>query len=553
METIVTPETFQSSIEKTKPQRLIENLALWAIEYRRIRGARFTFEGHRYLERIYTDRSPNKCIQKAGQIGVSEYFVNESFWLAEQGWNSLVIFPASPQLYDFTRARVDRAIEESEHLIELSGKVDNAGMKRLGKGFIYYRGSMVTRDIKTIDADAIYLDELDEISPPMIPVAEKRLGHSKLKWMRATSTPTFPETGINKLYLQSDMNEWHIKCLSCGLQQPMDFFDNLVADSGQVLCRKCHNPLDRFANGEWMSKFPTRSNILRGYLVPKLACIRTNLADLIADSKKTPPEDVQAFYNFDLGLPYVPKGGAVQSDLLDMLRGDFGLQGVGNGCIMGIDIGSVINVWICEPQADGLRRTIYIDTVEEFEDLDRLMERYNVAVSVIDAQPETRKSIEFCNRHPGKAWYCRYTDSDLKDEIYGHFKADEVSKEVSANRTLAGDYFVDGLNERNILLPNMARDIPDLYSQIGASIRVIKKDSRGIARAFYVNMKPDHYFHAGVYMDLAWRIWKAGHPSVTLGRLADRIEMGTETRGTVSVSELLGNDREYLAPLEEKY
>jgi len=552
METIITPEIFQSSIEKTKPQRLEQNLALWAMEYRRIRGARFTFEGHRYLERIYTDRNPNKCIQKAGQIGISEYFINESFWLAEQGWNSLVIFPASPQLYDFTRARVDRAIEESEHLIEMSGKVDNAGMKRLGKGFIYYRGSMVTRDIKTIDADAIYLDELDEISPPMIPVAEKRLGHSKLKWMRATSTPTYPEAGINKLYLQSDMNEWHVGCPSCGLRQTMDFFDNMVAESGRVLCQKCHNPLDRFADGEWIAKSPNKK-ALRGYLVPKLACVRTNLADLIADSRKTAPEDIQAFWNFDLGLPYVPKGGAVQSDLLDTLRGDYGMLGTGSGCIMGIDVGTFLNVWIAEPTADGRRKTIYVNTVVDFGDLDRLMARYDVASVVVDAQPETRKSIEFCNRHPGKAWYCRYTDGDMKDETYGHFKADEASREVSANRTLAGDYFVDGLNERNIILPNTARDIPDLYQQVQASIRIIKKDARGIARAFYVNMKPDHYFHAGVYMDIAWRIWKAGHPPVTAGRLMDRIEMGTETRGTVSVSELLGADREYFAPPEERY
>ena len=546
METIELKEGTPEAVALEK-ERTRQSLPLWSAEHRLIRGEPFSFEGHRYLVKIYQDRHLNKVIQKAGQIGISEYFINESFWLGEQGYNSLIVFPADPQLNDFAHARVDRAIEESEYLSGRMRGINNVGLKRFGNAYIYYRGSMVTRDIKTIDADALYFDELDEISPAMVPVAEKRLGHSKLKWIRATSTPTYPEAGINKLYLQSDMNEWHVKC-GCGFWQALDFFENMVVESGQVLCRKCHEPLDRLADGEWVAKYPTKP--LRGYFVPKLACVRTNLKELIDNSRKTAPEDIQAFWNFDLGLPYVPKGGAVQMDMLDLLRGDYELPGVGDGCVMGIDVGTLLHVWIAEVIADGRRRTVFADTVMEFSDLDKLMAKYGVAVAVIDAQPETRKSIEFCNKHPGKAWYCRYTDGDVKDETYWHFKADEESREVSANRTLAGDYFVDGLNERRIILPNMARDIPDFYSQIQASIRVIKKDARGIARAFYINTKPDHYFHAGVYMDVAFRIYGARYGVQPTGRIADSIELGAETRGSMSVSELLGEDREYLVPVD---
>lgn len=549
METIVTPENFQATLEKAKPNRLAKNLALWTMEYRKIRGQRFSFEGHKYLATIYQDNHPYKIIQKPSQVGISEYFINETFWLGEQGWNCLFVFPAESQLNDFSHARVDTAVEESEYLRSIVKGINNVGLKRIGKAFIYYRGSIEPRQLKTVDADALYFDELDEINPSMIPLAGKRLGHSRLNWRRAISTPTYPEVGINKMLLTSDYREWQIRCNHCKAWQVLDFWKNMVAESGKVLCQKCHNPLDRLADGEWVVRYPGRP--VHGYdLGSRLICARTSIQEMIDNSKRTTQEEIQAFWNSDLGSTHVPEGGQLSPDILDVLRDDYVMPGVGRNCIMGIDVGEWLHVWICEPYNDKWR-TVFIGAVKEFEELDGLVNRYDVKIAIVDGLPETRKATEFCKRFPGKAYYIFYTEKDIADKDYRYFKVDIDTQRISANRTMAGDYFLDGLTSRKNLLPRNARDLPDFYDHIQAEIRVVKKDANGISRASYINTKPDHYFHAGIYKEIAGRI-ASGIVQTTISDIGGSITIGESNRD--SFAGILGNDREYLnPPIESQY
>ncbi|MEK7112693.1 MAG: phage terminase large subunit family protein, partial [Patescibacteria group bacterium] len=539
--------------DRIRQKQALSDLKLWTVEYRQIKGLPFSFEGHEYLKGIYSDMHPIKIIQKCSQVGISEYFISETFWLGEKGYNSLFIFPAEPQLNDFSHARVDRAIEESPHLLKAVQGISNVGLKKVGRAYIYYRGSQKPRQLKSIDSDANYLDEVDEITPEAIELSEKRLGHSKLKWRRATSTPTYPEMGINKMWLLSDMREWFVKCHACGLKQTLDFFKNLVAESGKVLCEKCHNPINRLADGEWIAGKHDKD--MHGYHVPKLACSRTNIKELIENSKKTDQDAIQVFWNSDLGLPYMPKGGQLSGDILDVLRGDFLLAGAGDGCVMGVDVGGLLNIVILKPVPPD--RLIYAGTVEEFEELDRLMTLYGVLVAVVDAMPETRKSMEFCKRWTGKAWHVFYTDSNVNDPKHGYFKADEVGKEeetgalkISANRTLAADYMIDRLVQRQVGVPSNLRQVEDFYSHMVAPMRVVKRDAKGIERAFYINAKPDHYFHAWVYAEMARRI--AGVELAVPVNVSEGIELGSNDRMAMAGSLAgVGNDREYLSPLYE--
>ncbi len=501
------------------------NPAIWALRHRKIRGQSFSFNEHEYLWQIYADKHPFKVIQKSAQCGISEFFINESFWLADTGrGNCLFVFPADPQLVDFSAGRVRPAIEESEYLSSRVTGVDNVHVRQVGPRFVYYRGSgtvgggKAIRKLKSVDADTYYLDELDEMSPRVMTLADKRLGHSNLAWKRATSTPTVPEFGINELYLKSDQCQWHIKCEHCTEWQYLSFFKNVNQDSGTFMCRKCGKPINRLAKGEWVPKYPDRN--IRGYHINKLFCGTTNIDDLIDASKKTASHEVQEFYNSDLGEPHVPEGGQLSQDILDACRDDYTFPGRGRNCTMGVDVGTYLHVRISEVLEDGIKRALLVTKVRTFDELDAFMKRYDVTAAVIDALPEQRKSAEFCERFKGRAYRCFYTENSESKTEWS--KVNQEESKVTVLRTVACDYMLDGFIGRNNRLPTNAREIDtdkkgvsDYYAQMCAPVRVVEMNAYGQPVARYVHgSKPDHYFHAEVYDEIARRVVLESKPVI---------------------------------------
>jgi hypothetical protein len=56
------------------------------------------------------------------------------------------------------------------------------------------------------------------------------------------------------------------------------------------------------------------------------------------------------------------------------------------------------------------------------------------------------------------------------------------------------------------------KDIPDYYSHMKASVRVIQRNAKGIDIARYVESGADHYFHAENYCLVASRVTAPGQP-----------------------------------------
>jgi hypothetical protein len=491
--------------EQLLSERIKSNLGLWSLSYRMIRGEPFSFKGHEYLWDIYSDNHHSKVIKKSAQVGASEYFINESFFKAEQGFNSLFVFPADPQLQDFSHGRVDTAIRESEYLSARVSGIDNVGLKQFGRGFVYFRGAQNTRKLKSIDADINFYDEIDEMPEGAVTLGEKRLGHSKLKWQRWASTPTVPDVGIDAYYDLSDKRRWHLKCEHCGEWQPLTFADNIDMEKALVVCRKCRKPIDRLAKGTWVAEHPDRE--VHGYHINKLFCERASIAELIVSSQQTRAFQIQEFYNSDLGETFVPEGGQITEEVLNSCKDSYLMPETAQRCTMGVDVGSYLNVRISKHHRGDIKQAVYIGRVRDFEELDILMKRYDVSMCVVDALPETRKAAEFCARWPGRAFRCYYLPSDVSRSEY--FVVNHDDQKVTAHRTVAADYMTVRFKMRTNRLPVNAKDVEGYYDHMKAPARITKLDDKGLEYAVYVEgNKPDHYFHAEIYDELAFNIIK---------------------------------------------
>src|SRR5687768_1767678 len=195
----------RASVGTGKVMGLLE----WARAYRRLEGRRFTLERHVALGDLYDDDHPNKVIQKAAQLGLSEYLIILAVWALEYGaraWGSRktglnvgYYFPELTALRDFSKERFSALMSEHSHFSLLFTGYKDVGFKKAGDSFLYLRGGQSKGALFSVPLDLLILDEFDRILGTSVTLLNKRLRFSDVRRRVSVSTPTLPGMGINRL------------------------------------------------------------------------------------------------------------------------------------------------------------------------------------------------------------------------------------------------------------------------------------------------------------------------------------------------------------------
>lgn len=543
------PETEED--EKAKKLRevsyeKIPNLLEWTRKKRPllIPGREFDIEGHKYLVDLYNCQEKEIVVKKSGQAGVSEWLISYAIHACDQRMaNVLYIFPTEGTVSDFSTARLGPAVEASEYLTQIivtgsgsggSKGSDRIGLKRFRDRFMYLRGSLVEPDgsapkLKSVDAEVLILDEVDELDQRCPPIARKRLGHARASlgnvlWV---STPTFPGYGIDAEFTDSDQRNWMIPCPHCGHRQPLTI-DQVVLEwdeigrpliwNGQadnrvwIGCENCGKELDRLADGEWVAKYP--NNERAGFHISKLFSPHNRLIDTVKNLDTADETKRREAFNQDLGETYTPRGGNLTAEIIDACRRDYG-HGPDrfHTCCMGIDVGAVLHVVVRTMPNFLNKETKQVYAGEAtWESIHNLVTIYNPRTIVIDANPEASKAREFQEKYQyNRVWVAYYPNQPLGTKHIEMLDWDVVQRKVVLDRTRIMDTMFAGFYGGKSTLPAHARNIRDYYKQMRANIRVMKEVGHtGIEVATYIdNNVPDHYGMAEVYC-LAAQLCKIG-------------------------------------------
>jgi len=472
------------------------------------RGNLLDFTNRKYLVGIYQDQFQNIVFMKAGQMGLSERAISEAVWIADQlNAVTLYCFPAQLQLQDFVQARLNPVLNASEYLraridkTEDDKRVEKLGLKRIGKGYIYFRGSQNPKQIVSVDSDCIFLDERDRFDDENVPFIEKRLLASKLKWRRELSTPTIPGFGIHNSYLGSDQRVWEIPCKKCGTWQEIDFFKHIDFENKIVRCEQCGKAIDRFSEGRWTPQNPKSK--IHGYKISGIYNPTVTVADLVAkynNAQLSGFSALQQFFNQDLGLPYEVTGQSLVQSELDGCKRDYlaPLQEKTN-CYAGCDVGNRLHVVVVQKLDELKMRVVWAGTVENFlgpyNSIESIMERYDIKTIVIDKKPEVKKVKELLERFPQKVYAADYPTINFPVNQY--FIWDDIKYEVRLDRTTSLDYVVSDIQNQRIEFPGNIQSIPGFYDHLQASVRIQEKNKRtGTEVARWVEKGADHFFHA---------------------------------------------------------
>jgi hypothetical protein len=507
---------------KVKPPSFFD----WSLRIKEPKAGRLDFDRFPFQRELYAETHDDleAVVVKATQIGISAYLVRWTlYWSDIEGWTVVYVFPKAAQMYDFSDTRVKELIDGNGYLRGRVPRaaVQNKGLKHVGRGFIYYRGSESTDGLESIDADAIALDEYDSLVAANIPVVERRLTGSLHGLIRRVGVPSVPGFGLDALYRKTDMRRWWVPCGKCKLSQPI-FYDRQHSDSPgeavngyvdedklRVVCGNCGTPLV-MEKGSWVAEFPDRG--VRGYqasrlIVPAVARNdRGTLEKIVTAAHDTEPYNKQVHYNRDRGEAYAPSEGRLSLEALQAAQRDDlftvpGYEGM-NLVTMGIDVASAraLNVRISEHLSETTKRALWVGQVEKFDTLNELMARYTVHMAAIDHLPEGRLSRSFCERFAGRAYRVIYSATAEKV-----ISVNEEERSCTVRRTEAIDAMMQAIREQRNLLP---RDLPEGYVEhMQAPVRFLEKNDVGKIVVGYRNSGPDDYAHAEVYDLVARELW----------------------------------------------
>lgn len=554
-------------------EKATKNLSFyqWVLRNYRFRNVPYSFVGHNFLLPIYKAVANNNKIyvKKPAQHGISEMLIAAAFYtqLVEKKV-TIYGYPTYTGLQDFVQTRVEKAMSYSNG-IESSYQndtksINNVQVKKVNNIPIYFRGAQNPVQMKTIDADRIILDEIDEWNQNMISVARKRLKHSDIKSEIGASTPTYENIGIDREFKKGSQGYYHLKCSSCNKWQIPKVSENLYYSKTQkraiVICSNCGAEIDRLKQGEYVHKFPER--IIKSYQVNPLVCERTEILPLYLQYQEflrgeLDDSDSRDFVNQELGDTYTPEGKKITESMLDNCRGAHSNSETKifeNG-VIGIDIGKKIHCVISKLQSNGKIKKKFVEitesgNAERQRAIIKLFFTHKLSVLIIDALPETGLARDIIAQIPGQGLMAYYASPKKPPSktITTKFK----ERQCVIDRTKLMDIVHKNYQNQTAILPKDYKSNREIIDHLKAPVRIIDTDTRGNKYADYVEGgNPDHFYHADVYSTVALEIMNAGKVTFEYEKQEENLKNISKTK--TNITELLSRYEKAKMELIKEY
>lgn len=518
--------------------RTLSTCSRWVTK-RRIMGEPFpgnySFKYHPWCKEIHDSSASFNTIMKAAQLGLTEVAINVAFFTVDvKKRDVLYVLPTALNASDFSKSRFNTALLHSPYLKELFTDTNTVGLKQAGGVNLYIRGSRGDSNLKSIPVSVLILDEADEMDQKQIWLALERLSGQLHKFVFSLSTPTIPNFGIHKLYLQGTQEHYYFKCPRCGRLTEFIFPDCLeicgesISDPdvrrSHLKCKECKKRIEHeekpefLANAIWQPTMAVDDDH-RSFYVNQMYSYTVTPHDLaLAYFRGVGDEAAMVeFFNSKQGLPYIPDGGqvtdgeiehAIRNYFKENQRPDIGTE---RCIVMGVDQGKMNNVVVVEFMLAGngsdLNAAAHAKVLwegklpgDDFETLDPLMREWQIRACVVDADPQINDARRFARRFPGYVYLCRYRRGVTGKEL-------QVSEEasgapiVTVDRTNWLDASMGRFHSDRVHLP--ADTSLEFKDHIKALVRTYEKDDQGNPKAVYLNTGPDHFAHAYNYAEIA--------------------------------------------------
>lgn len=531
-------EDFVAMLADGLQANTLTSCSRWACK-RRVMGSPFpgpfTFKHHPWTREIHDAQEESLCIQKAAQLGLSEYALNVAlFSVVEKQLSALYVLPSTGNASDFSKSRFNPAIENSKYLTNVFTDLNSISLKQCGNATLFIRGSRSDSGLKSIAVSCIIADEIDEFSKRAVALLRERSSGQVNRQLIALSTPTIPNFGISALYADSTQEHFAFECPRCGRLTELiwpdcveiigERVDDPRVHESFLKCKECGGKLEHFAkpdflkNGFWVRTNQEGNPAHRGFYINQLYSCTITPGELVKQYFRGFGNEAEAveFHNSKLGLPFLGDGakladGDIDQCIRDHSKDDPRPQDASRLITLGCDQGKTNYVEIAEWFFDGYSSDINVAahckvlwegtfSEEDWDFLDSLMREWQIRHAVIDADPSINDARRFARRFPKFVTLCRFRSGVTAKEI-STVNSDDDAPIVHVDRSNWFSAALGRFRSNRIELP---RDVSQTYrDHIKAPVRTYKRDENDNPRAVYVSTGPDHFGLARVYNEIA--------------------------------------------------
>lgn len=446
-------------------------------------------------------------VSKGAQVGGSTWAILRSLFACVRGLHVMYFFPTRSDVLDFSRGRVTPLLLDNPFLAKLMTDTDTAGLKKIGDAYLYMRGMQSQVGMKSVPADMLVFDELDETDPIDKALAMERLGHSDYKRIIEVSNPSLPDYGIDESYQKSDQRHWTLKCPACGKwTAPEQEFPKKLGEEVRIIlpredgsfflaCVHCQAPLN-IEQGEWVADFPGRQ--IHGYRISQLFSSKVAPGEILKEYRTTRYTD--RFYNLKIGVPWADLERRLDVSSVLSLCGENLLAERGDGqaaYTMGVDTGKDLHAVVLRRINEERQEVVHLAVCREFPDLDELMDRFKVLACVIDGLPETHESRNFAKRHAGRVFLNYFNEHQRGASAWNY-----QTGIVQVNRTEALDASRQAVRQQKVTLPRQTPIVQVFARHMSADAKVLDEDEdTGAQKYRYIKTGENHFSFAFTY---AW-------------------------------------------------
>ncbi|WP_454287248.1 phage terminase large subunit family protein [Rhizobium arsenicireducens] len=515
----------------------------WIVTNTKLRKKPFSFAGYEFQQQIVDDMHPSMNVIKCSQIGLTEVQLRKfaAFLARTTAVKAIFSLPTDIMYKRVSQTRFGPLIS-SEPVFNMASTekpVRSVGLYQINQSFGFFTGGKES-DATSIDADALFQDEIDLADQEMLALYQSRLQGSDYKITQSFSTPTFEGYGIHAGFNTSDQHEYVLKCEACnhynipeftpkfitipGLSSDLndlseidsDMADRIDLENSYVRCESCGKRLNTADPSlrSWVPRFPGRRT--RGYRVSPFCVHKLAKPSYITDQlvKYKAKDALRRWYNTVLGQAYNDANARLSEvDILAVMRGE-GTVGVGNGepVAVGIDVGLTCHITLAKlgqayPVVFDWRQVSADNLIDEVR---TILQTYNVITGCIDRNPYTPLSNEIRDMSQRRILPVEYAGAAgavsvqlVKDEL-------EVLSHVRGNRTMILDAVAGAVRKRKIDFYGYGRNQRLILDQLQDMVRleheVNERTKEEMPARWQKLTGNDHFFHSLGYLLFSLRV-----------------------------------------------
>lgn len=506
----------------------------WLMKNTTLRGKPFSFDRYPFQIALVDDENRNSVTLKPSQVGVSEIYQRLALALMRRNPHRKMIYayPDDMMRQKNVQTRVHPIADQPAFFQDGEAKpIRSIDLVQIGSSWLYMTGSKVG-DATSTDADAVFLDEYDLHDMAIAALFRSRMQNSDWKLDRKFSTPTWAGYGVSGEYDDSDQTSYMIRCDACNHWQfpmftpafieipglPIDYTDDLTTldqaavehldldlRGSYVCCSKCRAKLDlsRTDNRQWVTKYPSRTHMKKGWKVNPFSTSTRPPVDLFSDLwTYQKNNNIKGFRNSSLGEPEDTGSNRLQEADIRACLGQRAVPPIEQKPTwIGIDMGHQCHILV--GQGHSIKelkvvRAIKTPIKELASVVSALLATYYVVGGACDRHPESLAAEQLRVLSGGRIIPCEYRGQKQVNLV-----KDPITEEVThaqINRTQIIDGAAEQIRKKWIHFNGFEDQAEEIVAHYRNMIREENPEKEAVWKKLDNN---DHYFHAGAFLNAA--------------------------------------------------